>query len=361
MLFLIILLTLSVTSILPSSLAVEEQQPWVKFSGNPVLTPTLGEWDADFVVEPKVIYNGSTYKMWYVGSKQGATAIGYAESTNGVSWKKHATPVLTRGEQGSWDSNEVGLGSVNWNGTQFLMWYRGVSPGFVSGAIGLALSSDGIVWAKYAGNPVLRPSVVDLRFIGTPYVLKTSALYNMWYAARAEDDPPTSQILRILYANSFDGVHWDKFTGVPTVALQPSSASTDWDSGSVYSPSIYFDGGNYGMWYSALNQTFLEPRTGFAASKDATTWTKFSANPVLSPGPSGSWDSAGVDNPNVITGELGFMLFYDGIGEKVAGSIGFAQPPMGFEIPEFNQSLLFLGAVMLVAVSLIKRNLRRKT
>jgi hypothetical protein len=114
------------------------------------------------------------------------------------------------------------------------------------------------------------------------------------------------------------------------------------------------------MWYSALNQTFLEPRIGFAASKDAITWTRFSGNPVLSPSPSGSWDSAGVENPNVIAGQLGFMLFYDGIGETSTGSIGFAQPPTGFEVPEFNQSLLLLGAVMLVVVSLVKRNLGKK-
>lgn len=354
-----ILLVLSVTAILPSGFSAE-QQPWVKFSGNPVLAPTPGSWDGDSLVQPRVIYDGNNYKMWYVGSRQGVRAIGYAESIDGVTWKKHATPVLTTGPQGSWDATEIGLGSVDWNGTQYLMWYRGVSPNFVSGAIGLALSNNGTTWVKYSGNPVLRPSTVDLKFIGSPYVLRSSSLYNMWYSARAQDDPSTSQIQRILYANSFDGVHWDKFTGSPKVALQPATGADDWDSGSVFSPSVYFDGSNYGMWYSALNQTFLEPRIGFAASKDAITWTRFSGNPVLSPSPSGSWDSAGVENPNVIAGQLGFMLFYDGIGETSTGSIGFAQPPTGFEVPEFNQSLLLLGAVMLVVVSLVKRNLGKK-
>lgn len=359
--FLIAGLTLSVLLFLPSGSALEEQ-PWVKFADNPVLSPTPNRWDSDFVVQPRVLYDGNTYRMWYVGGKQGTIAIGYAVSLDGISWAKHATPVLTAGPQGAWDSSEVGLGSVYWNGTHFLMWYRGVSPRFVGGAIGFATSVDGISWVKYSSNPVLRPSSVDLRFLTTPNVVKTSALFNMWYAARGEGDQPLSQVQRILYATSFDGVHWEKYTGVPKVALEPNSTVDAWDSGSVYSPTVYIDGTNYGMWYSALNHTYLEPRIGFATSKDGTSWTRFSGNPVLNPGPSGSWDSVGVENPSIIIGKLGFMLFYDGIGETIAGSIGFAQPPMGFTIPEFTPSSLSLivGVTLFVAISLVTHNNRRK-
>lgn len=359
--FLVMELMLSIMMFLPSGMAVEKQ-PWVKFASNPVLSPTPGGWDSDFVVQPRVFYDKQTYRMWYVGGKQEAIAIGYAVSLDGISWAKRVAPVLTTGGQGAWDSSEDGLGSVYWNGTQFLMWYRGVSSRFVSGAFGLAMSVDGIAWVKYSGNPILVPSSVDLRFMTTPNVLKTSALFNMWYAARGEDDQPVSQVQRILYATSFDGIHWEKYTGGPKVALQPNSTAEVWDSGSVYSPAVYSDGTNYGLWYSALNQTFLEPRIGFATSKDLTSWTKFPGNPVLTPGPPGSWDSVGVENPNIITGNLGFMLFYDGIGETIAGRIGLAQPPMGFQIPEFTPSLLgvLVGVTLLVTISLVKLDNRRK-
>jgi hypothetical protein len=53
---------------LPSGSAVEEQ-PWVKFADNPVLSPTPNGWDSDFVVQPRVLYDGNTYRMWYVGGK----------------------------------------------------------------------------------------------------------------------------------------------------------------------------------------------------------------------------------------------------------------------------------------------------
>lgn len=359
---LVIELTLSVMMFLPSGVAVEEQ-PWVKSAGNPVLSPTPGGWDSDFAVQPRVLYDGADYRMWYVGGRQGAIAIGYAESSDGMAWTKHTTPVLTLGPQGSWDSSEVGLGSVYWNGTRFLMWYRGVSPRFESGAIGLAISVDGVSWTKYSGNPVLRPGPVDQRFMTTPNVVKTSDLFSMWYAARATDDPPTSQIQRILYATSFDGVRWQKYIGVPLITLEPTPTPGAWDSGSVYSPTVFYDGTNYGMWYSALNETFLEPRIGFATTKDGTSWKKFSSNPVLSPGPPGSWDSGGVENPNIIIGKVGFMLYYDGIGEMASGSIGFAQPPMGFNIPEFPPSTfgLLVGVAVLVAISLLKHKKDRNS
>jgi predicted GH43/DUF377 family glycosyl hydrolase len=357
-----LIIELSYAMLLPLGMTAE-QQPWAKFPGNPVLTSTPGGWDSDFVAQPRVIYDGNKYMMWYVGGKQ-IVAIGFAESLDGMTWTKHEAPVLTTGTAGSWDSSEVGLGSVYSDGTRFLMWYRGRSPSYEQGAFGLATSTDGISWTKYSGNPVMRPSAVDQRYMSTPSVLKTSALFNMWYAARAVDDPAVSQVQRILYANSFDGIHWQKYTGVPLIALEPSSTPSAWDSGSVYSPAIYFDGTNYGMWYSALNQTYLEPRIGFATSKDATSWTRFSGNPVLTPGPPSSWDSVGVENPTVITGKLGFMLFYDGISQTVAGSIGLAQPPMGFNIPEFLPPTagLLIGVAIILAISVLntqgKRNKR---
>jgi len=357
-----LLLLLPVFVVLPLGHAAE-QQPWVKFSGNPVLMPTADAWDSEFVVQPAVLYDQVKYRMWYLGGREGVTGIGYAESDNGVTWTKHGPPVLSPGLRGTWDSTEVGLGCVIWDGTRFLMYYRGASPIFTGGAIGLATSSDGIVWVKYSGNPVLKPSSVDQKYMGSPEVLQTSALFNMWYSARSTDDPTTSQVQRLLYATSFDGLHWQKYTGVPKVALEPNSTAAVWDSGSVYSVSVYSDGTNHGMWYSALNQTFLEPKIGFATSKDLTLWTKFSGNPVLEPGLGGSWDSVGVENPSIVVGKLGFMLFYDGIGEMISGSIGFAQPPMGFEIPEFDMTTLGLFAcvLMLVVISMVKPTLRRKS
>jgi hypothetical protein len=58
----IVLTLVFLTSIFTYSFA---QINWTKHS-DPVLTPgPAGEWDEEFVGMPCVLFNGSTYHMWY--------------------------------------------------------------------------------------------------------------------------------------------------------------------------------------------------------------------------------------------------------------------------------------------------------
>ncbi len=333
---------------------------WIKYSANPVLTPTPGSWDADSMTTPRVLLTSGVFRMWYEGLHGGATGIGYATSNDGLTWSKYSTPVLLPGSAGSWDSSAVALGSVVWNGTRFLMWYSGTSPiAFPNGAFGLATSSDGITWVKYRGNPVLAPSQIDLRYMAVPYVIRQNLTYNMWYTARSASDPLASPVTRILYATSFDGISWNKW---PAAVLNPSSNPSDWDSVSVYSPSVIFNSTVFGIWYSGLGQSLTNPKIGYANSPDGATWTKSSQNPILSPGPSGSWDSAGVENPDPVFLN-GFMLYYDGFASTTAAAIGLAYAPAGFKIPEFPVSAPIMLLVVLVVVTtyLTRRPSARKT
>jgi len=331
------------------SVVIADSGQWVKYSGNPVLGPTPGGWDADYTVSPKVVYDGSTFRMWYDGGLAGATSIGYATSNDGITWTKYPNPVLTPGEPGTWDASQVGLGSVVWNGTLFFMWYRANNAvTFPNGAVGLATSMDGINWIKYSSNPVLRPTEADQRYIASPFVVRYSLTnaYYMWYTGRSISDPES----RILYATSFDGVNWFKW---PSPVLSPSSDAKAWDSSSVFSPSVIYDGSIFGLWYSGLDQSLVNPRIGFASSPDGATWIRSSANPILSLGLAGSWDSAGVEQTSVVIGN-GYMLYYDGFSKAVGGRIGLAMAPQSFNIPEFPVSTAGLLIVVLFAVSCIR-------
>jgi predicted GH43/DUF377 family glycosyl hydrolase len=330
-------------------LAFADDGQWIKYPSNPILKPTAGGWDADFTTIPRVLFDGRIYRMWYVGGRSGVTGIGYANSTDGITWRKYNDPVLLPGPQESWDSSQVGLGSVIWNGTLFLMWYSGSSPvTYVNGAVGMAMSTDGISWIKYPGNPVLKPSTIDQRYIASPFVIKLLQTYNMWYTGKGAVDLQSSQISRILYATSFDGINWTKW---PSPVLIPTGTNS-WDSGSVFSPAVLYDGTNFGIWYSGLNQSYLNPGIGFGTSPDGATWTKSSMNPILQPGGPGSWDSAGVEQPSIATVN-GYMLYYDGFSNGVWG-IGLARAPQGFAVPEFPTpvSSLLLGVMMCVAIFL---------
>ena len=346
----------TVTISFPAASAASPQ--WIKYSGNPILLPTAGSWDADFVTTPRVIYNGNAYQMWYQGGVSGISRIGYATSPDGINWVKHGI-ALSPGSAGQWDNSSVGLGSVLWNGTAYMIWYTGTNGiTFQGGAIGLATSTDGLNWVKYPSNPIIKPSFLgnDQKYIATPYVVRLNLTYNMWYTAKSAAAP---NINKIVYATSFDGIHWTKW---PSPVFAPSTDPTAWDARSVYSSSAIWNGQLFGIWYSGINQTGLVPRIGYATSPDGADWKRFPNNPILTPGPQGSWDSAGVEQPSVVQIGSSFMLFYDGYSPQQGQRIGVAMSPQGFTIAEFPIPTfeLVLGLIASSTIYAIFRNRSRK-
>ena len=335
----LIVLLVSVVALMPSvsyaTNASALSAQWVKYSGNPVLSPTAGSWDANYVMSPRVLNVSSGYAMWYDGGSAGIAAIGFANSTDGINWEKDPQPVLSPGPQGAWDSGQVALGSVIWNGTLFLMWYGGSNTTTNSnGAVGFATSKDGISWVKYSGNPVLTRSVfsLDQSYMATPYVVKLQLYYYMWYTGRNTTYPQPNPTARILAATSYDGITWTK---MPMPTMTPSSDPEAWDSGAVYSPSANYANTNFGLWYTGTNQSYMMPQIGFANSPDGEKWTQLSDQPILGLGAPGSWDSAGVEQPSVIMTGNGLMMYYDGFSNTTAARIGLAFGSQNFEILAF--------------------------
>ena len=331
---------------------------WVKYGANPVLLPTTGSWDADYVTTPRVLYDGTTYRMWYQGGFSGISSIGYATSSNGIDWTKHGV-VLSPGQAGDWDSSSIGLGSVLWNGTAYLMWYTGTNGvTFPGGAIGFAVSSNGTNWVKYQDNPVITPSELgnDQKYIAAPYTIRLNLTYNMWYTGKSSAQTNTN---RIIYATSFDGIHWTKW---PSPVLAPPSDPSAWDYNGVYSPSVIWNGRIFGGWYSGINQTGVVPRIGFASSLDGAAWNPSPSNPILVPGPRGSWDSAGVEQPSVVEQGNNYMMYYDGYSSQQGQRIGLALNPEGFAIAEFPMPAvqLLLGlAICSTAYIVLHRRTKR--
>jgi len=326
---------------------------WAKSPSNPVLGPTPNQWDATYTTTPRVIYDGKVYRMWFNGGRFGSSGVGYATSSDGVSWSQLSAPVLEPGPHGAWDSSSVALGSILWNGTFFMMWYRGSNPtAFASGAVGLATSKDGVSWTKSSRNPVLTATPIDQGYIASPYVIRLGLTYNMWYTAKNVN---TTQYTSILYATSFDGFKWSKW---PHPVFLASSDPAAWDSGSVYSPSVYFNGTTFWLWYSGLGPNNGLPQIGLATSPDGATWTRYPGNPILSPGAQGTWDSAGVEQANLAIGD-GLLIYYDGIGTGTGSKIGLAEAPQRFTISEFPlPSFLVLLTFAVCTVSLLRKRKR---
>ena len=187
-----------------------------KYASNPVLTDgTPGSWDDEGIWHPSVLLEGSTYKMWYAGyDDTNLNQIGLATSPDGYAWTKEGSnPVLHVGAPGSWEENGVSRPKVILDGSTYKMWYTGVdSSGVIQ--VGYATSPDGISWTKHPGNPVLAVGAASSwedEDVTGPTVLKDNGTYQMWYAGNA------GSMFRIGHATSIDGIAWIKDPANPVL------------------------------------------------------------------------------------------------------------------------------------------------
>ncbi|MBS1241887.1 MAG: Laminin sub domain 2, partial [Gemmatimonadetes bacterium] len=182
---------------------------WTKHPDNPVLERgAAGAWDSGSVFPSAVVWDGATYHMWYVSASGSVTQTGYATSPDGVTWTKHPdNPVLERGAAGAWDSGSVFPSAVVWDGATYRMWYVSASGSVTQ--TGYATSPDGVTWTKHPDNPVLRagdPGSWDETKADIHAVLAEGGTYRAWYNGRGAG----ASWEQIGYATSPDGVTWTK-------------------------------------------------------------------------------------------------------------------------------------------------------
>ena len=246
---------------------------WDKYAGNPVLEPgETGEWDSAYRGQVSLIKDGGLYKMWYSGGPpSGPWQTGYATSSDGLEWDIYAgNPVLVAGGPGSWDEMESDGPAVIKDGAVYKMWYYGCNADYTVCSIGYATSNDGVTWTKLAGDPVLEatPGEWDESGLSWPRVIKNGATYEMWYHSDG----------KIGRATSPDGVAWTKYAGNPVLG-------EGWDGGGVGVSTLVLDGGTYKMWFSS--GAGATRGIGYAESTDGIHWTQPVGNPVLLPGETG--------------------------------------------------------------------------
>jgi hypothetical protein len=146
---------------------------------------------------------------------------------------------IRTGNAGAWDSYEVCCAAVIDEGDRIRAWYAGRSGPKAPWRIGLAESSDGVVFAKHPANPVLHEGAAgafDEDGATAPSVLVSRGLYRMWYEARGFFGATS-----IGYAVSTDGVHWHKYPGNPV--LLPGDVGLT----AVRAPSLAVIGGHLQM------------------------------------------------------------------------------------------------------------------
>ena len=312
------------------------QTEWTKYEDNPVLVNEDNAflWDGKNVGGPCVLFDGTTYKMWFDG--EGAKAqIGYATSTDGVTWTKYSdNPVLKVGESDQWDHLFIYCPVVIFDGVEYKMWYQGAGSSYLlTSSIGLATSPDGITWTKHQKNPVIEPGSDgrwDSGEISPGDVIFDGETYKMWYSGRF---PSWGNIG---YATSPDGLTWTKYRYNPVLGRGSFGA---WDDKAVWMPDIMLIDSTYHMWYSGrLNGNY---RLGYATSPDGVKWRKSADNPVLDVVVH-TWESKWLSNPSVILQDDGLLqMWYMGASTwDETSKIGYATSMLDTTVSDVSRRSL---------------------
>ena len=186
---------------------------WIDYINNPLIIPIGNSYDnLGGVAQPVVIYDEGLYKMWHyglgrVGVEPWKTYILYKESVDGINWTTFPNPVLYP-SYNSWDSKSVQPGAILKENGIYKMYYCGFSDEYDSWNVGLATSVNGINWTK-------RPQPIIYGTYGWEFQLVISALvkindtYFLYYTGRNLPE------YKIGVAISTDGINFIKYSGNP--------------------------------------------------------------------------------------------------------------------------------------------------
>jgi len=181
-------------------------------------------------------------------------------------------------------------------------------------------------WEKYPGNPVL-----DVGPSGSwddSFVTFPFVLGETdgTYKMYYRGGGSGSSTKRIGVAHSSDGINWTKDSSNPIVEPGPPGS---WDEAHTTTSFVLKEvEANYKMWYAAWGPGADHSRIGYATSPDGINWTKYPDNPVFSPDPDG-WDYDAVFAPSVLKEDGGFYAMWYAGGPDSGHKLGLAISPDG--------------------------------
>jgi hypothetical protein len=224
------------------------------------------------------------YTGWGFRGAPGSTswALGLAESFDGgTTWRRAGEePVLERGGPGSSDAGGACVPTLMRVGDRWMMWY---TAGVIDTAgrtlihLCLATSDDGLRWRKHPDKPVLGDDFSDgaKRCVTSRCCVRLDeGVFRMWYSHAKPD-------YRIRYAESLDGVTWERSPVEPALGPSPSPA---WDDTMVEYPEVDVVDGVFRLWFCGNNFGSV----GYAEGR-AKTGVRVAWRSGESPTPDGGW------------------------------------------------------------------------
>jgi hypothetical protein len=189
----------------------------------------------------------------------------------------------------------------------------------------------------YEENPVLQQSnnpQWDNLYIDPGAMVYQDGTFHMFFNGINGFPAPVG----VGYATSPDGYHWTRQVSEPVLSAKALSGSHLTGSNFFVTSALVEDDGTWVLYFYTLSgNTFNGPGDIGRATATAPTgpWT-IDSDPVLSPGPSGSWDEVQVSAPDVLKMGDGYVMYYDAHGNDFTSMIGMATSFDGIHWKKYN-------------------------
>ena len=179
--------------------------------------------------------------------------------------------VLRPGPPGSWDENIRERGWFMFENGAYHAWYGGWRGAYDHNVpklvkLGYAFSTDGIHWQKHSGNPIY-----DQTWIEDVCVVKDGSTYYMF--AEDEYTGGGDNVHIVLYTSS-DRINWVKYGTVL------EKQGNGWEYEEAATPTVWKEGNTWYMLYEGIGLS-TAGQIGLATSANGKNWTRYSNNPVL--------------------------------------------------------------------------------
>ena len=216
-----------------------------------------------------------------------------------------STPALGPGPPGAFDDSGTSAACLLLDGGVIWIYYTGWNLGLTvpwRNAIGVAMSTDGIVFERYSPAPILDRSRVDPYSLSYPFVLREDDAWHMWYGSNlrwGSDQRDMDHVIK--YARGSDATTWQP-TGLISIGIESA------DEYAFSRPSVLRDGAVWKMWYSYRGAAY---RIGYAESADGMRWKRLDGEAGIEPA-ADDWDSESVEYPYVFDHENDRYMLYNG-------------------------------------------------
>ena len=179
-------------------------------------------------------------------------------------------PVLSFGGIGSFDENGVSYPYLVKSNNKVFMYYTGWMPTVLTpfqNQIGLAEQSPDGSFKRVSRAPILERNNDDYLSCGSCCVLVENNLWKMWYTSFTSWERIQAAIKHyylIKYAESFDGINWNRRNQVCIDFQNPHEYA-------IARPSVLNINNSYHMWYTYRGEKY---KIGYAYSADGVHWRR---------------------------------------------------------------------------------------